>query len=43
MAGKKYYAVKKGKATGIFRTWEECRACVEGVPGAAYKGFAALE
>lgn len=43
MATKKYYAVKKGKSTGIFRTWEECRACVEGCPGAQYKGFAALE
>ncbi len=43
MAAKRYYAVKKGKTTGIFRTWEECRACVEGVPGAEYKGFAGLE
>lgn len=43
MAAKNYYAVKKGKTTGIFRTWEECRACVEGVSGAEYKGFAALE
>ena len=43
MAAKKYYAVKRGKATGIFRTWEECRACVEGYPGAVYKGFPGLE
>lgn len=43
MAGKKYYAVKKGKTTGIFRTWEECRACVEGCSGAEYKGFARLQ
>lgn len=43
MAAKRYYAVKRGKSTGIFRTWEECRACVEGVPGAEYKGFAELE
>ncbi len=43
MAAKKYYAVKKGKVIGIFRTWEECRASVEGYPGAAYKGFATLE
>lgn len=42
MAAKKYYAVKKGKKTGIFRTWEECRASVEGCPGAEYKGFAEL-
>lgn len=43
MAGKKYYAVKKGKNTGIFGTWEECRALVEGYPGAEYKGFALRE
>lgn len=43
MAAKKYYAVKKGKTTGIFRTWEECRAAVEGCSGAAYKGFGSLE
>jgi len=43
MAGKKFYAVKKGKVTGIFRVWEECRASVEGYPGAEFKGFACLE
>lgn len=39
MAGRKFYAVKKGKTTGIYRNWEECRASVEGYPGAEYKGF----
>lgn len=39
MAGRKIYAVKKGKTTGIYRNWEECRASVEGYPGAEYKGF----
>lgn len=43
MAAKNYYAVKKGKKTGIFRTWDACRASVEGCPGAEYKGFARLE
>lgn len=43
MAAKKYYAVKKGKTTGVFKTWEECRNAVEGYPGAQYKGFSALE
>ncbi len=43
MAAKKYYAVKKGKSTGIFQSWEECRASVEGYPGAVYKGFPGLE
>lgn len=42
MAAKKYYAVKKGRTTGIFTSWEECSASVEGYPGAEYKGFAEL-
>lgn len=36
---KKYYAVKVGLTTGIFETWEECKASVEGYPGALYKSF----
>lgn len=43
MAARKYYAVKKGRVPGIFHTWEECRASVEGYPGAEYKGFARLD
>lgn len=43
MAAKKYYAVKKGKTTGVFKSWAECKAVVEGYPGAEYKGFALLE
>lgn len=43
MAAKKYYAVKKGRKTGIFRDWESCRASIEGYPGAEYKGFLRLE
>lgn len=39
MAKKKIYAVKKGKATGIFKTWEECKTAVNGYPNAQYKGF----
>lgn len=39
MAKKNYYAVKKGIRTGIFQTWEECKASVEGYPGAEYRGF----
>ena len=38
MAGK-CYAVKKGLKTGIFRTWEECKANVSGYSGASYKSF----
>lgn len=35
----KYYAVKRGVKTGIFRTWEECSASVKGYSGAVYKSF----
>ena len=42
MAAKKIYAVKKGKVTGVFDSWEQCKASVEGYPGAEYKGFATL-
>lgn len=40
MAAKKFYAVKKGKITGVFLKWEDCKASVDGVSGAEYKGFA---
>lgn len=43
MAAKKVYAVKKGKVTGVFYTWEECKDAVEGYPKAEYKGFSSLE
>ena len=39
---KKYYAVKVGKTTGIYETWEECKANVDGFPGALYKSFKSL-
>lgn len=40
MAQKKVYAVKRGRTTGLFTSWDECRAQVEGFAGAVYKGFA---
>lgn len=43
MAAKKYYAVKKGKITGVFKSWDECKAAVDGFPGAIYKGFLTLQ
>lgn len=43
MATKKVYAVKRGKVTGVFFSWEECKASVDGYPGAEYKGFSCLE
>ena len=36
---KKIYAVKRGRKTGLFNTWDECKAQVAGVQGAVYKGF----
>lgn len=40
---KKFYAVKKGRKTGIFTDWETCRASVTGYSGAQYKSFSILE
>lgn len=39
MAGKKFYAVKKGKVPGVYTTWDACRRMVYGFPGAVYKSF----
>lgn len=36
----KYYAVKNGRKVGIFESWEECKAQVDGFSGAEYKSFA---
>lgn len=36
----KYYVVWTGHHTGIYDTWEECKAQVDGFPGARYKSFA---
>lgn len=40
---KKYYAVRIGKTPGIYYTWDDCKAQVEGYKGAVYKGFASIE
>lgn len=39
MAGKKFYAVAKGRKPGIYTTWPSAEAQVKGFPGAIYKGF----
>lgn len=36
---KKYYAVRKGRNPGIYNTWDECKAQVDGFPRAEFKGF----
>jgi ribonuclease HI len=35
----KYYVVWKGRKTGVFSSWEECAAQVQGFAGARYKSF----
>ena len=39
----KFYVVWKGKTTGIFTTWDECKAQIHGVYGAVYKSFPSKE
>lgn len=41
--GSRYYAVKKGKTPGIYETWDECKAMVDGFPNAEFKKFSTLE
>ncbi|HHP7232381.1 MAG TPA: viroplasmin family protein [Xenococcaceae cyanobacterium] len=36
---KKYYAVLKGRTTGIFTNWQDCEAQIKGFSGALYKSF----
>jgi len=43
MASKKFYAVKKGRSVGIFRTWDECKKQVNKYSGAEFKSFATKE
>lgn len=38
----KYYAVKKGRQTGIFSSWSECELQVKGFKGALYKSFTSM-
>lgn len=40
---KKVYAVRKGRQTGLFDTWEECKRMIQGYSGAVYKSFATRE
>lgn len=39
---KKYYVVWKGRKPGIFTTWNECKAQVDGFAGAKFKSFPTL-
>lgn len=42
-AKKKVYAVRKGKVTGLFYSWAECKNAVDGFSGAEFKGFLTKE
>lgn len=39
---KKYYAVRVGRRTGIYETWDACRAQTTGFKGACFKSFPTL-
>ncbi|KAG0568933.1 hypothetical protein KC19_6G052700 [Ceratodon purpureus] len=39
----KYYAVRRGRVTGVFRTWKECNLQVCRFRGAEFKSFGTLE
>ncbi|MFM9329395.1 ribonuclease H [Paenibacillus mesotrionivorans] len=43
MAKQKYYVVWEGKTPGIYNTWNECKAQVDGVANARYKSFESLQ
>jgi ribonuclease HI len=40
---RKYYVVWAGHSTGIFDSWEECKAQISGFPGAKYRSFPSQE
>ena len=39
MAYGKTYVVFEGRHPGIYETWDDCRAEIEGYPGAIYKSY----
>lgn len=39
----KFYAVQIGKVPGIYNTWDECKAQIDGFPGAKYKSYKSKE
>ncbi len=39
MSKSKFYVVWAGKQPGIYSTWTDCKAQVDGFPGARYKSF----
>ena len=39
MAYRKFYVVFKGNAPGLYDSWEECKAQIDGFPGAVYRAY----
>ena len=39
----KFYAVRRGRSTGVFDSWDACRKQVHKFPGAEYKAFSTRE
>ncbi|KAG6811158.1 hypothetical protein H0H92_008744 [Tricholoma furcatifolium] len=37
--GQKFYAVQRGRQTGVFLTWADCEQQTKGYPGAKYQSF----
>ena len=40
---KKYYTVWKGHKTGVFESWDDCKAQIKDFQGAQYKSFTTFE
>ena len=40
---KKYYTVWKGHKTGVFETWNDCKAMIKDFQGAQYKSFSTFD
>jgi hypothetical protein len=40
---RKYYAVRRGRVPGIYRTWDSCEKQVEGFSGCEFKSFKTKE
>jgi len=39
----KYYCVKRGRRTGLFFNWLDCKRSIHGFPNCEYKSFSSLE
>lgn len=39
----KFYAVKSGRTTGVFESWDECNNSIKGFTGAVFKSFNSRE